>query len=255
MTQSRPSFGQIATIAVMLGLAALAFATTFDALVWVGELSGHGVTAARRVPWLIEGTTLVAALAWVQARRRGERGLEWMWTVGGSVLLSGIVQLANALVHGAQFGLTPAQVALVERVVAVVMAPVPSVLLLIALHAAFELMLGRAPARRPARSRARSVVTTTPDASAKPRATAPAAPTTADPAATTTQARAPRKAGPSRSALTAEQVAEVARLTADGLGQRAIAEQVGSTKSSVARAQAALRAENGDEPRPALHAV
>lgn len=60
------------------------------------------------------------------------------------------------------------------------------------------------------------------------------------------------QASSSRLPLTAERSATLVELTAQGFGQRAIAERLGTSKSTVARLQAALREGAVGEKRPAL---
>lgn len=208
-----------AVTAAMSVLAAVAFAAGVPALVWAGHLAGLGAMALT-VPVTVDGALVLLTAAWAVQRGTGRAGRGWATLVAAAVLLSAALQVALAR------SITTAATA-VELTVALVVGALPPVVTLVAVHAGLELQAGKPTLRR---TSARKAQTT---ANSPAATTAPARTRAAS--VTTLAAREPR-------AQAAADPDEIRRLAADGLSQRAIAERLNTSKSTVARALARTEA-------------
>jgi len=200
-----------AVTALLVGLALAGILAGWNGLAWAGALAGMPGLLRHLAPLIVDGALVVMTLSAVARRSHGHTA-RWMWaTVAALVTGSSATQVAHALE-------TTTATTSIQLGVALTVGALPPVIVLVATHAWLDLAVASAPTKA---RKAKSAAPTS-----KPAATeAPTAPAKV------------RQERPRAQPKTAVDIDAVRALTAQGLSQRAIAAKLGTSKSSVARAQ------------------
>lgn len=214
------------TIIGTAALAAAAFAAAAGPLVEVGRWAGLGALAWA-TPLVLDAGIAVALLARLVAVQRGTPSRLLAVGTGGLTALS----VSTQVVHSLAASSAPTDAG---RVVGTVLAGVLPLVVLLSVEATASLIVG-APVVRP-----KAIRGPVQPQAVQDRATAPGH--GAGPRPVRPEAVRPSRPGVARSGLDVE----AARLAASGLSQRAIAAQLGASRSSVARALARQTDRVGD---------
>lgn len=204
-------------VGLLAVIAGCSFALGALGLHWAGLLAGLPSTMAWGVPVIIDGGLCVFALAAAHRRAQGQPSL-FAWMALGLLTASSMGLQVAHVVETMPPG-TP-------QVIGAAVAAAFPLLVFASTHVILEMAIGPAPAR----SAARRTPRTSPS-----RAPAPVVTTTSTPSPTPAPAPAPVVTARRASAARPDDAA-ILELVRSGLSQRAAAEKLGVSKSTVARA-------------------
>lgn len=228
MHRIRPDSPALATAALVLTgvVAASSFAVSFTGLMAAAQWAGLPALLRPAVPVVVDSSIAVFTVAAVVMRSRGEKTrLAWS-AVAFFTILSVIVNAVHA--HTVSTPIGPA-----EEVIGVVLAGIMPIACFIATHTITDLLVSPPEGSLRQRQRAERLK--------QQRAAASRAGNGTD----TAKASAAPAPAPARTRVSAEQVCHLAGL---GRSQRAIAQELGTSKSTVARI---LREARSQEQSPA----